>query len=68
MEGKQPRIALVYRAPRMPQAPLKALDLAVGLLGWEEAQTSGCNSPCLFFLLLSLGVHSPHGQVGPGLG
>lgn len=68
MVGRQPRIALVYRAPTMSQALLKALDLAPGLLGWEEAETAGCDSLCLSLLLLSLGVCSPRGQVSPGLG
>lgn len=49
----------------MSQALLKALDLAASLLGWEEAETAGCDSPCLFLLLLSLGVHSPRGWMGP---
>lgn len=47
----------------MFQALPKALDLAAGLLGQEEAETAGCHS--LLFLLLSLGVLSPRGQVGP---
>lgn len=48
----------------MYQALLKALDLAAGLLHWEEAEIAGCNSP-FRVLPLSLGVRSPGGQVGP---
>lgn len=51
----------------MSQALLKALDLPAGLLGREEAETAGCHPPCLFLLLLSLGVLSLLRQVGPSL-
>lgn len=64
MQGRQPRIAPAYRAPRMSQALLKALDLAAGL-GREEAETAGCQSPCLFLLLFVGGSTLPLGRPGP---